>query len=65
MTSSNQTILMLNQAYQTSQEMYNEGHALLDKVGCNNDNNDSMMGDETAHKKHAVPDSVGSGRKGD
>jgi hypothetical protein len=45
---------MLNEAYKTVQEVCNEGHALLDEVGSNND---FEMNDETAHKKRATPDS--------
>jgi hypothetical protein len=56
------TMSMLNEACQTAQESLNEGHALLHEV---DGNNDSMMGDETDHKKRAVPDSARSGRKGD
>jgi hypothetical protein len=57
---------MLNEAYQTGREHFNEGHALLHEVGgSNNNNNDPMMCDETDHKKRSVPDSVRSGRKGD
>ena len=63
--SSDQTMIMLNEAYETGQVHFNEGHALLHEVGGSNNNNDSMMGDETDHKKRSVPDSVRSGRKGD
>jgi hypothetical protein len=60
-------MMMLNEACQTGRALLNEGHALLHEVGGSNncDNNDSMMGDKTDHKKRSVPDSVRSGRKGD
>ena len=58
---SNRTMVMLNDAYQTGQENFTEGHALLDEVSGNN--TDSIMDDETAQKKRA-PDAKLS-RKGD
>jgi hypothetical protein len=51
---------MSNKAYQTGQEAFKEGHALLDAISGNN-NTDSMMGDKTTHKKHGPDTDVSSG----
>ncbi len=56
------TMSMLNEAYQTGQEVLKEGHALLDAIsgGTKKGNTDSMMGDETAHKKRGPDADISS-----
>lgn len=59
-TSLDETMSMLDEAYQTGQEALNEGRALLDEVSGNN-SSDSIMGDETSHRKRGPDTELRSG----
>jgi hypothetical protein len=45
----------LDDAYESGKETYSEGNKLLSQVN-HGVNNDSIMNDETAHKKHRLDD---------